>query len=248
MPVDVAAVVARKEERSTGDLVWRACASQWIELANIVFFFCRLRHVEHGFRHASLNQSRANCVDANASSAQLLRTDLNHVDYACFACAVRGRPGARTKACNGSGTDDGASAVVLHVKCGVFDSNEHADQVDVEHLGPVVCGDVEQARHRTGNAGIRVENFEPAEVSNAEIDRGLGRGFVPRRRLDCARFASTGLDGSRGFFDASAIDINADDAGALASEQHRGCASDPASSAGDDRALVFESSHESSSL
>lgn len=93
LTIDVARFVAPQEQGNTRHLIGMGTAPQRVDLPNLFFGATRARGFVHGRRHARLNDTWANGVDADVGAGELVRDCLRGVDDGGFGGSVRG--GAR---------------------------------------------------------------------------------------------------------------------------------------------------------
>lgn len=86
LTIDITTLVTTEEERNTRDLIRTTTASSGVNLANFLLAAACASCCVHGFRHARLDETRADGVDANACAAELVRNCLRERDDGCFGC------------------------------------------------------------------------------------------------------------------------------------------------------------------
>ena len=202
----------------------------------------------------------AHRVDADPVRAALLREDLHEPDDAMLRSRVVSGVLVRAQAGGGAGEDQAAAFPALdHRGQRGAHRVEHAGQVDVDHLVPLL------RRHLPGDGpradpGVRADDVDPAELGQAGLDRPLelGKRADVGDRLDRAaagrldlfhggveivlgrQLVGEGLEGIR-------ADVDGDHVGALGCEPHRVRASLAAGGSGYQRDLAINESHGASS-
>lgn len=109
LPVDIASLIAGKEECDAGDLIGLSAALQRVQLADFALRTAGARRLKRGRCHARLNEARAHGVDPDSGPRQLVRARLRHRDYSGFRSGVGRGTRVRSDAGDGGGADDAAA-------------------------------------------------------------------------------------------------------------------------------------------
>ena len=85
-------------------------------------------------------------------------------------------------------------ALLDHVRRADLDGEHRADEVDLQDGFPLVLGLLEDAGRAAGDAGIGVDDVEPAVGLQREVDELLHVGGIARVHLHCDGLAAGGVD------------------------------------------------------
>ena len=215
---------------------------QGIELADLAFRPAFARLIEDGLRHTGFDQARTDRVDADARAGQDIGTRLHQADHARLAGAVGGRACARAQTGDRGRADDRAFALWPHDPYRMFDGQENTDQVDVQHLLPILRIEFEERLHGTDDSRIGVTDIQGAERRYGAIHRARNIGFRARIGTERDRIPAGGLDGGTRLLHRLRA-IHGDDAGPFPRKQDGTGAPDPACRACDQSNLSRQPTH-----
>src|SRR5690606_13316871 len=129
----------------------------------------RLEVVDHGGVH----RGGVDRVDPDHVRRQLVGEGLHQTDDAVLGRDVVGEVRQALDPGGGAGQHDGpALAVRLEVRNGGTDGLVDASEVDVDHVGPHLVGDVLD-RREAGDPGVRQDDVQTPELGDPLVDGRL---------------------------------------------------------------------------
>ena len=191
--------------------------------------------IEQRLGHAGLDQSRADGVDTHARADQRISGRLHETDHRRLARAIGHVAGIGAHAADGRRGDDRTGALPDHDRRGMLDRQKHADHIHAQDFRKILNGDIEQRRHATSNAGIGVDNVEPAEFLRRRRDEFLDVGLIAGVHRQATRRMAGLLDHFERLFEALFGAIRDQQPRAFLGETQRGRAADAASRPRHDR-------------
>ena len=189
LTVHITTLVAPKEQRHAGHLVWHSTPPQGVQLADLLFRPTGTSLLVHRQRHASLDDTGTDGIDPDASPRQLESHRLCNRYYGRLTRAVVGPTSVRPQTSHTRGPDDTPTWIwllrirLLHRKCRVFGAQKNSQGIRPHRLHEPLRRYARKDIRSSTDTGIREHDVEPAICADRFFHHGLHRLFVADVKL-----------------------------------------------------------------